>query len=104
MTTFGSALRKSAQKYQENHYENSFLRIGSRQSGKPYKRCHLLRLLEPLCEKVMERIKKTNIFQSKWMTLRDLRQVNFSLGKSAFREMTKMRFENLINTVVYLDF
>ena len=43
-------------------------------------------------------------FHSKFMTFRDLREVNFSLGKSAFREMKKPSSENLINTGVYQDF
>ena len=43
-------------------------------------------------------------FHSELMTFRDLREVNFSLGKSAFRKMEKRCCENLINTGVYEDF
>ena len=42
-------------------------------------------------------------FHSKWMTFRDLAQVNLSLGKSALWTMEKRCCENLINTVVYED-
>ena len=79
----------------------SAFRKTKKELRKPYKHCRLLRLLGPLCEKVTKGIKKTIGFHSKLMTFRDLRQVNFSLGKSAIRKTEKGSCENLINTIVY---